>query len=181
MEIELIVFSNNPSCSRLTYGKSFYSEGDFSAPRSSVIRCFSQKNEMVVIDEKKEDQLSFTQRYEVKESVRKLLKIAGEENWDREDALPILPENVEIAQSVVDLFPSSDFLPEVSATPHGEIDFDWIISKNIMLTLSVCPTGRIAYSGIFTIEGSEKWNGQLPSDVVCWLAGLQKMPAETNE
>ena len=183
MSIEPVIYSSKPSRLGITdRDEHFYPEGGFSAPRSGVVRCFlsSQKNEMVVLDEKREDQLSFSERHEIKESLRELLESAGEENWDGEGALPILPENVEIAESVVDLFPSSGFLPEVSATPHGEIDFDWIISKDIMLTLSVCPTGKIAYSGIFNIEGNEEWSSQLPSGVVCWLAGLQKMPTETN-
>ena len=167
------------------YWKTLSVDEGFSAPGPAV-SCFicyfvvsqENQNEMVVTDEKREDQLSLSERREVKESVRELLASAGEENWDGENALPILPETVEIAEGVVDLFPSSGFLPEVSATPHGEIDFDWVISRDVMLTVSVCPAGRIAYSGIFNIQGSEQWSDQLPSDVVCWLAGLQKMPTE---
>lgn len=167
------------------YRKALSVDEGFSAPGPAV-SCFihyfvvtqENQNKMVVTEEKREDQLSLSERCEIRESARELLASAGEENWDGENALPILPETVKIAEDVVDLFPSSGFLPEVSATPHGEIDFDWVISKDIMLTVSVCPAGKIAYSGIFNIQGSEEWNDQLPSDVVCWLTGLQKMPTE---
>ena len=188
MSIETMTL-NKPSRLGITgYGEVFSLNREFSTPRlgAGYFICHftpaqGNQNEMVVIDEKREDKLSLLERYKVKESVRELLESSGEKNWDGENALPVLSKSVKIAEDIIDLFPSSNFLPEVSATPHGEIDFDWVISKDIMLTVSVCPTGKIAYSGIFHIQGSEEWSNQLPSDVVCWLAGLQKKSTEIDE
>ncbi len=158
MSIKAIIFKKEPS--RLGIGITSYGQPShdvWSSPRQSVICVYpsvpiqGSRNEMVVTEEKGEDQLPFSERYTIKKSIRELLKDAGTENWDGENAFPIFPESVEIAESMVDLFPSADFLPEVSATPNGEIDFDWTISRDIMLTLSVCPKGKIAYSGIFNV------------------------------
>lgn len=109
-------------------------------------------------------------RLSVKKSIRGLLQIAGEGNWDNDDALAIVPKTVAIAETLVDLFPEFMFTapPDVSPTPHGEVDFDWIISRNIMLTVSVCPSEEIAVAGIFEdsdYHKTELWTGDLPSSV----------------
>lgn len=96
----------------------------------------------------------------IKRAVNKLLETAGRENWDGEDALAVAPETVRLAEKLADLFPGSVEPPDVSASPHGEIDFDWVSSKNVMLTLCVCPSGEIAFAGLFNgseIRGEEPW------------------------
>ena len=90
------------------------------------------------------------EKLSVKLSVTELSKTAGQENWDGEDALAVAPPTVETAKKLVDLFPKSVPPPDVSPTPHGEIDFDWILSQEIMLTVSVGHSGKIAFAGIFT-------------------------------
>lgn len=96
----------------------------------------------------------------IKRAVNKLLETAGRANWDGEDALAVAPETVRLAERLADLFPGSVEPPDVSASPHGEIDFDWVASKNVMLTLCVCPSGEIAFAGLFNgseIHGEEPW------------------------
>ena len=96
----------------------------------------------------------------IKRAVSKLLETAGQEDRDGEDALAVAPETVRLAEKLVELFPGSVEPPDVSASPHGEIDFDWVASKNVMLTLCVCPSGEIAFAGLFNgseIHGEEPW------------------------
>ena len=96
----------------------------------------------------------------IKRAVNKLLETAGRENWDGEDALAVAPETVRLAEKLAELFPGSVEPPDVSASPRGEIDFDWVASKNVMLTLCVCPSGEIAFAGLFNgseIHGEEPW------------------------
>lgn len=96
----------------------------------------------------------------IKRAVNELLETAGRANWDGEDALAVAPETVRLAERLADLFPGSVEPPDVSASPHGEIDFDWVASKNVMLTLCVCPSGEIAFAGLFNgseIHGEEPW------------------------
>ena len=37
----------------------------------------------------------------------------------------------------------------MAATPHGEVDFDWVIDRSVMLTVSVGPSKEIAFAGLF--------------------------------
>ena len=105
------------------------------------------------------------ERESLKTEVYNLLKEAGSEDWDGEDALPLMPETVAIAQKLIDEFPCYISRPDVAATPHGEVDFDWVTDRDVMLTVSVCPSKAIAFAGLFNgtqVRGSEEWKGTLP-------------------
>lgn len=101
----------------------------------------------------------------LKQEVYALLKQYGVEDWDGEGALPISADTVALAQKLVDCFPDYIDRPDVSASPHGEVDFDWAVSKDVMLSLAVCPSGEIAFAGLFygsRLNGSEPWHNSLP-------------------
>lgn len=108
--------------------------------------------------------LDDTEKLSVKQSINKLLRTSGKENWDGEFALPIVPGTVKIAEELVDFFPALIDPPDVSASPQGEIDFDWVESREVMLTVSVCPSGEIAFAGIFNglrMSGRKPWSDKL--------------------
>ena len=93
----------------------------------------------------------------LKDMIEKLTETAGKEDWDGEGALALSSKTIVIAQYLVDFFPSFDLEPDISATPHGEIDFEWAISRDTMLTISVGPSGEIAFAGLF---GNTRLDGQ---------------------
>ena len=118
-----------------------------------------------------------TEREDLKHEVDDLLESAGEENWDGEGALAITPGTVAIAQRLIDEFPGYVGNPDVAATPHGEIDFDWVIGQDTMLTVSVGPSNQIAFAGIFhttRLHGSEDWGGTLPHFVNCCFERIRE-------
>ena len=111
-----------------------------------------------------------------KREVNSLLNEAGEANWDGEGALALDAETVEIAMDLVDRFPRYATRPDVAATPHGEVDFDWVVNKEVMLTISVCPSKEIVFAGLFLgarLSGSEPWRGVLPHFVNCCFERLR--------
>ena len=97
-----------------------------------------------------------TERASLKREVHGLLEDAGTEDWDGEGALALAPETVAIAQKLIDEFPPLVGKPDVAATPHGEVDFDWVIARNVMLTISVGPSKEIAFAGLFHGARSER-------------------------
>ena len=114
-----------------------------------------------------------------KPSVNELLETAGQENWDGEDALPADPGTVQLAERFADLLPISIDPPHVYASPVGEINFEWFVSKDVMLTVSVCPSEEIAFAGIFNdleIHGEKSWaeGDPLPSPVLNCFDMLRK-------
>ena len=115
------------------------------------------------------------ERVSLKREVRSLLEEAGTEDWDGEGALALAPETVDIAQKLIDEFPPHIGKPDVAATPHGEVDFDWVINRNVMLTISVGPSKEIAFAALFNDarwNGCEPWKGTLSKFVNCCFERL---------
>lgn len=109
-----------------------------------------------------------TERASLKREVHDLLKDAGTQDWDGEGALALAPETVGIAQKLIDEFPPHVSRPDVNATPHGEVDFDWVIDRDLMFTISVGPSKEIEFAGLFhgaRLNGCEPWKGMLPQFV----------------
>ena len=116
------------------------------------------------------------EREALKEEVRHLLKHACEEDWDGEGAQALSPNTAEIAVGLANTFPAGIDKPMISATPHGEVDFDWSLSRDIMLTVSVGPSGDVAFAGLFyetELNGKEPWKGDLPQFVMCCFERLK--------
>ncbi len=111
----------------------------------------------------------------MRKSLRRMLdeipESAGADDWDGEGARAVAPRTVEIAKSVLAELPAYVLAPEldpdVSATPQGEVDFDWAAPCDAMLTISVGPTGRIVFVCTLgdeeRVSGSGPWNGELPA------------------
>ena len=100
------------------------------------------------------------------------------ENWDDEGALAVSSETLEKARELAALFPikiEELEKPVVSATPHGEIDFDWAVARDVMLTVSVEPSGSIVFAGMFgdvQASGRYEWTGELPHFIECCFGQL---------
>ena len=117
------------------------------------------------------------ERDSLKREVRNLLEDAGTEGWDGEGALALAPETTGLAQKLIDEFPPHIGRPDIAATPHGEVDFDWVIDRNVMLTVSVGPSKEIAFAGLFhgaRLNGCEPWEGMLPQFVHCCFERLRE-------
>ena len=98
-----------------------------------------------------------------RQGIDTLLETAGKPDWDNAGALALEPQTVALAQNFIENFPISILslpIPDISATPDGEIDFDWMLEQDIMLTIGICPTGEITFAGTFgnaELSGKEPW------------------------
>ena len=89
----------------------------------------------------------------------------------------IQEETVVAAKRLVGLLKPHGALPEISVGPSGEIDFDWMHSKDWTLTLSVCPNREVAHAGIFDIKGSQACDNdyELPIEVIAYLEAFNRV------
>ena len=118
-----------------------------------------------------------TQRRDLKQEVYELLIDAGADNWDGEGALALQQDTVVAAQELIGCLPPYIGDPDVAATPHGEVDFDWVIDREVMLTVSVGPSKEVAFAGLFygaRLNGCEPWTGVLPRFVQCCFERLRE-------
>lgn len=119
--------------------------------------------------------LSPEQRDEYKRHVSAAWKKASKENWDGAGARAVSEDTCAQATAIVDWFLPQIDAPSITATPHGEIDFDWCLDNGRMLTISVGPEGDVAFAwlhGKSRHAGNEPWDGQLVQTIRCYLQRL---------
>lgn len=87
------------------------------------------------------------------DDLRELAHECAERGWDGEDAAPIGPEAVYLAERFVRAMPENLPLPEFAPEPDGAISLDWMQSSRRIFTVSIGTRNRLAYAWI---DGSEK-------------------------
>ena len=143
--------------------------------RQDQLRQDQLRRDQLRRDQLRRDQLRQDQ---LRQEVDELLETAGVENWDGEGALAVKQETAEIAKQLISYFPDDIEEPDVEATPRGEVDFDWILSKEAMLTVSVGPSGDITFVGSFRsvdFNGTEPWANKLPCFIHCGFEQLRSL------
>ncbi len=113
----------------------------------------------------------------LKQEAAAVARLGSSEDADVAGARPLAPITTRIATELAESLPTDVPKPDVDATAHGEIDFDWTIERGCGLTISVGPDGDVAFAGIFhgaKISGQEPWRGALPGFVECCLERLRR-------
>ena len=105
---------------------------------------------------------------------------AGDYGWDGADGVAVAAAVVSNAKRLIVVFPLLGVLPELAATEHGEIRFDWAPSTTCTLTLTVGAASQIAFGGLFgdtLVSGNEPWESDLPQLVQCCFEQLRSYEA----
>ena len=135
-----------------------------------------------------EEYLKVAEGYATKEylnsEIDRVLQYAGKENWDGEEAFAITPQTADMARSFVKFFHSGYWTINVNPTPLGEIDFNFSLSDDVLLTIGVCPSKEIAFSGMFReIQLDEE--GNLTEELSCFMnaffSGMKSIPSNRIE
>lgn len=94
---------------------------------------------------------------------------ALEDNWDGYGAIAPTKETYDVACSFLNYLPSSVPDPDVEIDPDGEVSFDWYIRPRMTFSVSVGPTGRLSYAGLYgrsTTYGTESIIEGLPAAIL---------------
>ena len=110
---------------------------------------------------------------------------AKKEDWDGEDAFAVTPQTANIARRLIEFFPAwTHSITHVSPTPLGEMDFNFSLSNDTLLTIGVCPDGEIDFSGMFR-EIEIDADGNLPEELSCFMSAffeaMKKFPLSANK
>jgi hypothetical protein len=99
----------------------------------------------------------------------------AEENWDGFHAAPVSRLAYDFGRAVLLTLPRGMLDPEVSPDTDGEIRLDWQLERDLMFSMSVSASGRIAYAGLFgpnRVHGTEQFTGTLPPPIADGLRRL---------
>jgi hypothetical protein len=96
------------------------------------------------------------------QSVNALMDVVNDcsrSGWDGYHAIPVSQETVVSALAFIRTIPLDLPLPELSATPGGEITFEWAQTSRRIVTVAVAGTGELHYAGL---NGTKKSFGSYP-------------------
>ena len=85
-----------------------------------------------------------------------LVAECSEPGWDGEDAAPVDLTAAQWAERFVCALPEGFPLPELGVDPDGSIALDWIPSRHRLWSVSIGPSGRLAYA---YLDGPDKGHG----------------------
>ena len=123
--------------------------------------------------------LTPAQLKQCKKELKNLLETAGKPDWDGEDADPVTEDVIKAAEKVIDELPGDSGVPEISADPEGNVEFDWHLDNGTMFTVCIGQTGIIVISGLhptkaeLTVTAKDK--ERVPSILRCGLEWLNEM------
>ena len=119
----------------------------------------------------------------LKDHVDTAAREAVMDGWAGGDAIAVDTDVVANAKRLIDSLPKLDVLPEVAATEHGEIGFDWAPTDTCTLRLTVGARDQITLSGLFDdtlVSGKEQWESGLPQLVQCCLERVRSYDREAQ-
>lgn len=97
-------------------------------------------------------------------------------NWDGEGAAPVSRQCYNKASAFLASLPAGVPDPDIAADPDGEVSFTWSRGPLQIFSVSVAPTGRLSYAGLYggnSAHGTEYLVGDaLPAVVPKNLARL---------
>lgn len=85
------------------------------------------------------------------------------------------PRVSQLACRFLNTLPSAVPAPEVGLDPDGEISFEWIVSKNKQLVVSLSPDGLLSYAGIYgraSKHGKEQFDDTVPQEIISAIRRL---------
>ena len=97
---------------------------------------------------------------------------------DDQEVRPVTRDLLDLAVGIVEKFPETIPLPDVSATPEGHVRLDWIMEDEFDTTLIMVVSHDSMIHFVYDcdnadvrIDGKERWTGQFES-IDCFLKKL---------
>lgn len=105
----------------------------------------------------------------VLDGLEKIQRDCSKQGWDGYDAKPVSQVTIDLAKTIIAVFPPSMHAPEIGAEPDGHITFEWYRSTSMVLSLSITPDEDIHYAALIgsaKAYGTEKFKGTFPQIIL---------------
>jgi len=100
---------------------------------------------------------------------------AQSENWDGYAGRPLDPRAYAQAGRFLTALPTTTPIPAISSDPDGEVEVSWNRAPRWVFSVSIGPTGRLTYAGLFgnsRAYGTEWLGAEIPRPVLENVARL---------
>lgn len=115
------------------------------------------------------------------QALDELLIEASETGWDGYGAAPVHPVTVAQAATFLRLLPTRVTAPHISASPSGEVSFNWSTSRTRVMSVAVSATGRLTFAALVGDSrnfGSEPLSDELPQSIALALQKVLGLGAD---
>ena len=106
----------------------------------------------------------------IEQQIAEVHATCGHQGWDGYSALPIEAMTAQQAIRFALALPRNLPVPDVIPEPDGEIAFEWAGSGGRTISVSIGPTGKLAYAALLTERarqnGSEQLSESIPPRVI---------------
>lgn len=106
----------------------------------------------------------------IEQQIAEVRATCADQGWDGYSARPIEAITVEQAMRFALALPRNLPVPDIVAEPDGEIAFDWAGSDGRVISVSIGPTGTLAYAALLSEHsrqnGSEQLGEAIPPRVI---------------
>lgn len=109
--------------------------------------------------------------------LEEVARAAAVANWDGYGARAVDPRAVQEAERFLNALPTTTPIPEVSVDPDGEVSISWNLDSNWVFSVSIGPTGRLRYAGLFgtsKAHGTEWFFDEIPEAILDNITRLFK-------
>ncbi len=103
---------------------------------------------------------------------------AYEDNWDGYGAAPASTDALQQAYVFLRILPKTIPDPDIAIDPDGEVSLDWYYAPRVTFSVSISPTGRLSYAGLYgenTTYGTESITKGLPKTIMDNLGRLAQL------
>ena len=98
---------------------------------------------------------------------------AASANWDGYGGQPLDPRAYGHAVRFLTALPPTTPVPTVGADPDGEVEIGWSFGQRSVFSVSIGPSGRLTYAGLFGMSksyGTEWLGAEIPRAILENLA-----------
>jgi len=156
----------------MTVAQLTWSSSSFTWPKSQGVSKEADFLENIrrELFEKLQESITLGELYEITtNSLYESFKEAEKADWDGYGAEAIQRLTLENALQFINAMPSTLSPPEVIPEPDGEIGFEWFFSPHLQFSVSIGPTRKISYAGLFgthKIHGEDYFEDEFPEFLV---------------
>lgn len=109
------------------------------------------------------------------EALQAALEESSSTEWRNQGGQPVAASTLRYALELLRALPTGIALPDILPHPDGELAFEWFRSPRSVLTVSISPSGRLSYAGLFgenKSHGAEYFAEELPEAIALNLRRL---------
>lgn len=113
-----------------------------------------------------------TSRQRMHELLADIARDCRTPGWEGENSVAVEDQTLSFAAELIESLPPACPAPEISAEPDGNINLEWYVNPQRVLSVSVTPAGVLHWAALVDDEdprGTCPFTGEAPPTLLYWI------------